>query len=82
MDVDGWLINKNKLTFKSNLNVNFYCKDLTEYKDFDNFDFILMRDFFIHLPIPLIKKILTNLKNSNCRYFAFNNYENVNENDY
>ena len=39
-----------------------------------------MRDFFIHLPIPLINKILINLKNSNCRYFAFNNYENVNVN--
>ena len=39
-----------------------------------------MRDFFIHLPIPLIKKILINLKNSNCRYFAFNNYENANTN--
>ena len=80
IDIVEDLINKNKLTFKSNLNVNFYCKDLTEYKDFDNFDFILMRDFFIHLPIPLIKKILTNLKNSNFRYFAFNNYENTNEN--
>ena len=39
-----------------------------------------MRDFFIHLPIPLIKKILINLKNSNCRYFAFNYYENVDVN--
>ena len=80
IDIVEDLINKNKLTFKSNLNVNFYCKDLTEYNDFDNFDFILMRDFFIHLPIPLIRKILINLKNSNCRYFAFNNYENVNVN--
>ena len=40
-----------------------------------------MRDFFIHLPIPLIKNILINLKNSNCRYFAFNNYENLNINE-
>ena len=80
IDIVEDLMNKNKLTFKSNLNVNFYCKDLTEYNDFNNFDFILMRDFFIHLPIPLIKKILINLKNSNCRYFAFNNYENVDAN--
>ena len=39
-----------------------------------------MRDFFIHLPLTMIKKILTNLKNSNCKYFAFNNYESVNLN--
>ena len=28
----------------------------------------------------MIKKILTNLKNSNCKYYAFNNYESVNVN--
>ena len=39
-----------------------------------------MRDFFIHLPLKMIKKIITNLKNSNCKYFAFNNYESVNIN--
>ena len=39
-----------------------------------------MRDFFIHLPLSLIEKILINLKNSNCKYFAFNSYENVNSN--
>ena len=80
IDIVEDLIDKNKLTFKSNLNVNFYCKDLSEYNDFDDYDFILMRDFFIHLPIPIIKNILTNLKNSNCKYFAFNNYENINTN--
>ena len=29
------------------------------------------------MPLSNIKKILTNLKNSNCKYFAFNNYESV-----
>ena len=80
IDIVEDLMNKNKLTFKSNPNIKFYCKDLADYNDFNNYDFILMRDFFIHLPLPIIKKILTNLKNSNCRYYAFNNYENININ--
>jgi hypothetical protein len=80
IDVVEDLISQNKLTFSSNSNTEFYCKDLTEYNDFDNFDFILMRDFFIHMTISQIKKILNNLKKSNCRYFAFNNYESVNLN--
>ena len=36
--------------------------------------------FFIHLPLKTIKKILINLKNSNCKYYAFNNNESVNIN--
>ena len=77
IDIVEDLINKNIITFKSNINIKFYCKDLTEYNNFDNYDFIFMRDFFIHLPFSLIRKILRNLKNSNCRYFAFNSYENT-----
>ena len=80
IDIVEDLINQNKLTFNSNLNIKFYCEDLTEYKNFNNYDFILLRDFFIHLPLKMINKILTNLKNSNCRFFAFNNYESANIN--
>ena len=80
IDIVDDLMSQNKLTFKSNSNVKFYCKDLTKYNEFDDYDFVLMRDFFIHLPLPIIKNIITNLKNSNCRYFAFNNYENENSN--
>ena len=80
VDIVEDLININKLKFKSNSNIKFYCEDLSEYNHFDNYDFILMRDFFIHLPLLDIRKVLTNLKNSNCIYFAFNNYENVNIN--
>ena len=36
-----------------------------------------MRDFFIHLPLQQVNKILINLKKSNSKFFAFNNYENV-----
>ena len=77
IDIVEDLINQNKLLFRSNLNIRFYCEDLTEYNQYDGYDFILMRDFFIHLPLSIIKKILTNLKNSNCKYFAFNNYESI-----
>ncbi len=77
IDIVNELIDKNKLLFKDSKNVKFQCKDLTEYNEFNNFDFILMRDFFIHLPLSAIKNILRNLKNSNCRYFAFNNYESI-----
>ena len=48
--------------------------------DYDDYDFVLMRDFFIHMPFSLIKKIIENLRKSNCKYFAFNNYESINTN--
>lgn len=76
IDIVEDLIEKNKNNF-NNKNVKFYCKDLTEFKEFNLYDFVLLRDFFIHLPINSIKKILINLKHSKCKYFAFNNYESV-----
>ena len=77
VDIVRDLIDKNKIKFNSYKNVNFYCQDLTDYDNFDNYDFVLLRDFFIHLPIDSIKKIIINLKKSNCKYFAFNNYESI-----
>ncbi len=77
IDIVDDLINKNKINFKLKKNVKFYCKDLTETNEFNNYDFILLRDFFIHLPIKAIKKILIDLKASNCKFFAFNNYEGI-----
>ena len=77
IDIVGELILTNKEKFKKNKNVNFYCEDLTDYNKFDNYDFILLRDFLIHLPLKNIEDIIINLKKSNCKYFAFNNYENI-----
>ncbi len=77
IDIVEDLINENKLKFKFNSNIKFYCRDITQYIDFNNYDFIFMRDFFIHLPIPMIKKVLSNLKKSNCRFYSFNNYEDI-----
>ena len=77
IDIVKELILNNKERFKKNKNVIFYCEDLTEYDKFDNYDFVLLRDFFIHLPLKNIQSIINNLKKSNCKYFAFNNYENI-----
>ena len=77
IDIVNELILTNKEKFKKNKNVNFYCEDLTEYDKFDNYDFILLRDFFIHLPLKNIENILNNLRKSNCKFYAFNSYENV-----
>ena len=77
IDIVKELILNNKERFKKNKNVIFYCEDLTEYDKFDNYDFVLLRDFFIHLPLKNIQNIINNLKKSNCKYFAFNNYENI-----
>jgi len=76
IDIVEELINSNQLTFASNSNVKFYCKDVSLIKNFNDYDFILMRDFFIHLPLTQIQNILFNLKNSNCKFFALNSYEN------
>ncbi|MDC0876554.1 class I SAM-dependent methyltransferase [Candidatus Pelagibacter sp.] len=77
IDIVKDLIDKNKVKFKTYKNINFYCQDLTNYNNFNDYDFILLRDFFIHLPINIINKILINLKKSNCKYFAFNSYESI-----
>ncbi len=77
IDIVEDLIKKNQNNYKNNKNIKFYCEDLTEFDKFNNYDFILLRDFFIHLPLHTISKILINLKKSNCKYFAFNNYESI-----
>ena len=77
IDIVNELILDNKKRFKKNKNVNFYCEDLTEYDKFNNYDLVLLRDFFIHLHLKNIQDIIINLKKSNCKYFAFNNYENI-----
>ena len=73
IDIVDELVKQNKFKYEKN-NIKFYCKDISEIDQFDDYDFVLMRDFFIHLPTETIKKILTNLKNSKCKYFAFNKW--------
>lgn len=80
IDVVDDLIAKNIENFGSNPKIKFICKDIVEISDFDDYDFILMRDFFIHLRFSQIKKILNKIKQSKCKYFALNSYEKVNSN--
>ena len=77
IDIVNELIVNNNKKFQKKQNVNFFCEDLTEYNKFDGYDFVLLRDFFIHLPIENIQNILNNLRKSNCKFYAFNSYENV-----
>ena len=77
IDIVNELIVNNNKKFQNNQNINFFCEDLTEYNKFDGYDFVLLRDFFIHLPIENIQNILNNLRKSNCKFYAFNSYENV-----
>ena len=81
IDIVEELIVHNKNKFKNLKNVNFYCEDLNQYNNFNDYDFILLRDFFIHLPLKNINNILNNLKKSNCKYYAFNNYESIEVNE-
>ncbi len=67
------MVIENKIFFLKVL----FSSNLTLFNNFNKYDFILLRDFFIHLPSQSIQKILFNLKNSDCKYFAFNNYESV-----
>ena len=77
IDIVNELIVKNNKKFQKNQKINFFCEDLTEYNKFDGYDFVLLRDFFIHLPIENIQNILNNLRKSNCKFYAFNSYESV-----
>lgn len=77
IDIVNELIVNNNKKFQKNQNINFFCEDLTEYNKFDGYDFVLLRDFFIHLPIENIQNILNNLRKSNCKFYAFNSYESV-----
>ncbi len=80
IDIVEDLIRENKFKFKSYKNVNFYCEDLNRFNNYEKYDFVLLRDFFIHLPLKNILEILKKLENSNCKFFAFNNYESIENN--
>lgn len=77
VDIVDELIDKNITKFYEYKNVTFIKSDLTEFKAFDNYDFVFLRDFFIHLPFSEINKILKNLRESSCKYYCFNSYEDT-----
>ena len=65
---------KNNTKLYENEKIKFKTFDIINFKTVENFDLVLMRDFFIHNRNSDIKQILINLKHMNIKYFAFENY--------
>jgi hypothetical protein len=75
-DIVDEIIDYNKKKYSSK-NVNFFCKDIIIENNFENYDLIFSRDFFIHMKINDIKKILNNVRKSNAKFFACSNNSDV-----
>lgn len=74
-DIVGEIIDHNNKRFSSN-NIKFFKKDILEQSNFDGYDLIFVRDFFIHIPTDDILKIISILAKSKIRFFATNQYQN------
>ncbi len=61
----------------ANSKIKFDCIDVINSKLPENYDLILVRDFFIHIKNDDIKNILEKIKLSNCKYFAVNNFPKI-----
>tara|TARA_Y100001970_G_scaffold280551_1_gene389723 strand:+ start:248 stop:952 length:705 start_codon:yes stop_codon:yes gene_type:complete len=72
---------KNNNKIFSNQNVNFKCSDVINEGLPQNYDFILVRDFLIHIKNTDIINLVQKIKKSNCKYFAINNFPNIKKND-
>ena len=74
-DIVEDIISYNNKKYSKN-NVSFFCKDIINEKNFDNFDLIFIRDFFIHIDNASINTLLKNIKNSKVRFLACSNNNN------
>ena len=81
MDIVDELINKNKNTFYKFKNVNFRNEDIVSFQNFNEYEFVFLRDFFIHLPFEDIKKVINNLRKSKCKFYCFESYEKIEKNN-
>ena len=61
--------------------IKFICSDVINDKLPQNYDFVLVRDFFIHIKNTDIISLIKRIKDSNCKYFAINNFPNIKSND-
>ena len=77
--VESIVKNNNKIF--SNHKVKFKCADVINEKLPQNHDFILVRDFLIHIKNSDIINLVHKIKKSNCKYFAINNFPNIKKND-
>ena len=78
LDIVEEIINEN-IKLYENANISFIACDIVDYETSEDFDLVLMRDFFIHTNNEDIKRILINIKKMNIKYFAFENY-NISKN--
>ena len=74
-DIVEDIISYNNKKYSKN-NVSFFCKDIINEKNFDNFDLVFIRDFFIHIDNASINILLKNIKNSKVRFLACSNNNN------
>jgi len=79
-DIVKDIITHNNKKYSSN-KIKFLCKDIINEKNFNNFDLIFIRDFFIHINNESIQKILINIKNSKVKFFACSNNNSVSFNN-
>ena len=77
--VENIVKNNNKIF--SNQKVKFKCTDVINEELPQNYDFILVRDFLIHIKNTDIINLVHKIKKSNCKYFAINNFPNIKKND-
>ena len=74
-DIVEDIISYNNKKYSKN-NVSFFCKDIINEKNFDNFDLVFIRDFFIHIDNASIDILLKNIKSSKVRFLACSNNNN------
>ena len=74
-DIVEDIISYNNKKYSKN-NVSFFCKDIINEKNFDNFDLVFIRDFFIHIDNACINILLKNIKSSKVRFLACSNNNN------
>ena len=74
------IVNKNFKLY-SNSRINFCCIDVLNEDLPNNYDLIIVRDFFIHIKNIDIINMINKIKSSNCKYFAINNFPTINKNN-
>lgn len=78
-DIVKEIIDLNNKKFSSD-KIKFFVKDIVEEKSFDYFDFVFVRDFFIHIMNNDIIKILNVIKKSKIKFFACSSSAHINFN--
>lgn len=76
IDIVGEIIKSNKNKYK-NSNIQFSCQDILKLKKLPRCDFLILRDFIIHLPTRDISSLFNLIKKSPIRFFGVNSYSST-----